>query len=214
MDMGRNVQAAADGAAENPELSRRGAFAAGGVALAALVAGGCGWLAMNARENSGGDKPMLTAAVVDEEPRSTFKGFSATVDEQQALFEQGIPSNHARFVLEDTPRTVPEIENPRTAYVEFSYKALEVGRPYMFVSDVYLQKWTHSEDADGQGPVEYCPDGKPGFVSSNTYVARTGKVVVPDSSSGKVSVEVTVPAELGENESYRALTGWNLLDIH
>ena len=210
-----NMQGAqvAPGAGENPEMSRRGAFAAGGLALAALVAGGCGWLAMNAGKSTAG--PELTAKIVDGPGSGKFAGTTYTAADQRAMYAAGIPADVAYDRL--TPKQTPAVTGAQEeSYVEFAFDSFSPGVPYLVACDVYLDDWAYIDEQDESetGPVDHDESGRAGFVAERNHLTRTGLVIVPDKASGSVRAAFSKPATLADNQQLATRCAWQRLDIH
>lgn len=224
---------------DNPEMSRRGAFAAGGLALAALVAGGCGWLAMNAKKGEEG--LALTATLADGIGTESFPGAVYQEDDAKEMFDAGISASLVRYQLGSDSRNGARnvayadegagsesaggaAENAadaasaaaeRTSYVKFDVGSMERGVPYLIGCDVYADEWAAIEDFDGDGPVDRDENGNPGYVRNRKKLRRVGAAIVPDGSAGSVTVPFAVPeGGLGENTRLTLRTFWQRLDIH
>ena len=213
-----NMQVAqvAPGAGENPEMSRRGAFAAGGLALAALVAGGCGWLAMNAGKSTAG--PELTAKIVDGPGSGKFAGtvYQANVaEDEKAMNAAGISASLVRTRLGAGARQ-QIVGNAQTSYASLDLSSATAGVPYLVACDVYALEWETLDGVEDDGaPLDRDDDGTPGRVASRTYLTRVGAAVVPDGTSGTVTLPFEVPeANCGANARLALRPFWQRLDIH
>ncbi len=209
-----NTQTPQAGAAggDSPEVSRRGAMAAGGLALAALVAGGCGWLAMNAGTRG---EPSLSAKVVDSPGTGRFPGSTYAASEQQAMYAAGIPADIAYAHLTPGKQAAALVEQ-KESYIEFSFDSLTPGIPYMLSCDVYLDDWAYPApgDEEAAGPFERDESGRAGFVADRSHLTRTGLVIVPDKASGTVRSAFLRPAQLADNQQLATRCAWQRLDVH
>ena len=192
------VAQVAPGAGENPEMSRRGAFAAGGLALAALVAGGCGWLAMNAVE---GTKPnggkLLVTSLSSKDLTKNVAAIAAT-DSAAELEELGLSTFQTSFGQKDTIQAltgdeVRQSKNP--VYATFSFANLSAGSPYLLRATVYRPTYEPVEDTEGNpGALNFAKvvNGKAYRIASKETVGTYSVACIPSAPEGFLSVPLSL----------------------